>query len=155
MLLLYHLCHHNFPYYRKMNMTWLSYFLMSPNHSGPVTSLAVSRLDQLMNTLWVSQSWECRAVSEAVARLLWWMCTLHFSLESVAINKIVPSSSPGGQWLQFWGHDAVPLRTASFLLIRRFWVQIPRHPKKFHIKIIMRKLFPKICFFKLTGFFQF
>ena len=56
------------------------------------------------------------------------------------------SSSPGGQWLPFRGHEVVPslshpLYTPSFHHIPRWWVQNPRHPKKFHIKIITRQLF--------------
>ena len=44
--------------------------------------------------------------------------------------RLFLSSRPGGQWLPFRGCDAVPslshhLRTTSFLLIRRSWVQIP------------------------------
>ena len=35
-------------------------------------------------------------------------CTLHISLEMVAIKKIVTSSSSGDQWLPFWWRTEVP-----------------------------------------------
>ena len=59
------------------------------------------------------------------------MYTLKISLEMVAINKVVTSSSPRGQWLPFMVPSLSHLLcTPSFLLSQRSWVQIPRHPKQ-------------------------
>ena len=108
-----------------------------------------------------SQSWQGRAIGEAVARLLWWVHMLLISLEMIVISKIVTYLSPGGQWLPLRGHDAVPslshpFCTPSILLIKRLWIQIPRHLKKFSHQNNYKKMIPnKLCLFKLTSFLQF
>ena len=108
-----------------------------------------------------SQSWQGRAIGEAVAWLLWWVYMLLISLEMIVISKIVTYSSPGGQWLPLRGHDAVPslshpFCTPSILLIKRLWIQIPRHLKKISHQNNYKKMIPnKLCLFKLTSFLQF
>ena len=65
---------------------------------------------------------------------------LQISLELVAMDKIVATSSPGGQCLPFRGRDAVPslsLPYATSSLPSHLEVVglIPETPEFFHIKI--------------------
>ena len=90
-----------------------------------------------------SQSWQGRAIGEALARLLWWVHMLLISLEMIVISKIVTYSSPGGQWLPLRGMlRFLPYPTPFAHLLSfssrgcgfKSWTN-------FHIKVITRKSF--------------
>ena len=45
------------------------------------------------------------------------MCTLQISIEMVAIDRIVTSQCPGGQWLPFRGRNAVPSLSSPYATV--------------------------------------
>ena len=86
------------------------------------------------------------------------MYTFQISLERVAINKIVTSSSPGGQWLPFRGRDAVPslshpIRTSSFITSSEVVGSNTETPEKIFISNLLREnYFIQILLFQVDQF---
>ena len=85
-------------------------------------------------------------VSSSVVQLLRWMYMLQISLERFAINEIVTSSNPGGQWLPFRGHYTVPSLSGGCGFKSR------DTRKNFHFKFIGRKLFHTNSAFQVDQF---